>query len=65
MIYYLIIGLISAILSIFLDWLGLLFMESFVFASITVGVCLERNFIGGKKEEKKEIFSPVGYAPLI
>jgi hypothetical protein len=40
-------------------------MESFVFASITVGVCLERNFIGGKKEEKKEIFYPVGYAPLI
>ena len=31
-----IVGLISGILSIFIDWLGVLSMAAFVFASITV-----------------------------
>jgi hypothetical protein len=36
LIYCLIVGLISAILSIFIDWLILLSVAAFVFASITV-----------------------------
>jgi hypothetical protein len=53
LIYCIIVGLICAIPSIFIDGLRLLSMASFVFASIQYGTCLERNFINGKREEEK------------
>ena len=42
--YCIIVGLISAILSIFINWLGLLSMAAFVFASITVWYLLGEKF---------------------
>ena len=42
--YCITVGLVSAILSIFfIDWLGLLFMAAFVFASITVWYMFDRE----------------------
>ena len=48
LIYCLIVGLISAILSIFIDGLRLLSTAAFVFASITVWYLLGEKFHGSK-----------------
>jgi hypothetical protein len=55
LIYCLIVGLISAILSIFIDGLRLLSTAAFVFASITVWYMFGEKFHKWqeKREEKK------------
>jgi len=52
LIYCLIVGLISAILSIFIDGLRLLSMAAFVFASITVWYIFGEKF--HKRQEKRD-----------
>jgi hypothetical protein len=52
LIYCLIVGLISAILSIFIDGLRLLSMAAFVFASITVWYMFGEKF--HKWQERKK-----------
>ena len=54
LIYCLIVGVTSAILSILIDGISLLSMVAFLFASITNGICLKRNFINGKRERKSK-----------
>ena len=54
-VYCIIVGVISAIISIFIDWLGVLSVAAFLFASIAMCICLARNFINGKIEEEKDI----------
>jgi hypothetical protein len=52
--YYLIAGLISGILSILIDRLGLLSITAFVLHQLQHEICLETNFIDGKKERRIE-----------
>jgi len=53
MAYCIIVGLISGILSILIDWLGLLSMVVFVFASITVWYMFGEKFHKCDKREEK------------
>src|SRR5215208_6550647 len=53
-IYCLIVGLISAILSIFIDGLRLLSMAAFVFASITVWYMFGEKFHKWQERRRKE-----------
>jgi cyanate permease len=55
LVYCIIVGLISVIISIFIDSLGLLSVAAFLFTSIAICTCLARNFINGKIEEEKDI----------
>jgi hypothetical protein len=57
LIYCLIVGLTSAILSIFIDGLRLLSMAAFVFASITVWYMFGEKFHKwqGRKKEQKHV----------
>ena len=57
LIYCLIVGLVSAILSILIDGLRLLSMASFVFASITVWYMFGEKFHKwqGRKKEQKHV----------
>jgi hypothetical protein len=52
--YYLIAGLINGILSIVIDRLGLLSVAAFVLHQLQHDICLEINFIDGKKERRRE-----------
>ena len=55
--YCISVALISGIFSIIIDWLGVLSLAAFVFASLQYGTCLERNFIDGwKREEERDVF---------
>jgi hypothetical protein len=58
LLYCIVVGLISAILSIFfIDWLGLPSMAAFVFASITVCYIVGEKFHRWQEErEKKDNF---------
>jgi hypothetical protein len=49
-----IVGLISGILSFYIDWLGVLSMAAFVFASITVWYMLVEKLHGWKETRKKK-----------
>ena len=54
LIYCLIVGLISAILSIFIDGLRLLSMAAFVFASITVWYIFGEKFHRWQERKKEQ-----------
>ena len=54
LIYCLIVGLISALLSIFIDGLRLLSMASFVFASITIWYMFGEKFHKWQEREKEQ-----------
>jgi undecaprenyl pyrophosphate phosphatase UppP len=53
LVYCIIVGLISAPLSIFIDWLILLSVAAFVFASITVWYMFAEKFHGWKERRKR------------
>ena len=57
LIYCLILGLISAILSIFIDGLRLLSMAAFVFASITIWYMSREKFHRWQERKSKSIFN--------
>jgi hypothetical protein len=52
LLYCIIVGLISGILTIFIDWLGLLSMAAFVFASITIWYMFGEKFHKWQKERE-------------
>jgi hypothetical protein len=54
LIYCLIVGLISAILSIFIDGLRLLSMAAFVFASITIWYMFGEKFHKWQERKKEQ-----------
>ena len=54
LIYCLIVGLVSAILSIFIDGLRLLSMAAFVFASITIWYMFGEKFHKWQERRRKE-----------
>ena len=59
LIYCLIVGLIFAILSIFIDGLRLLSMAAFVFASITVWYTFGEKFHKWQERKCKSMFNIV------
>ena len=54
LIYCIIVGLISAILSIFIDGLRLLSMAAFVFASITIWYMFGEKFHKWQERKKEQ-----------
>ena len=54
LIYCIIVGLISAILSIFIDGLRLLSMAAFVFASITIWYVFGEKFHKWQERKKEQ-----------
>jgi hypothetical protein len=58
LIYCIIVGVISAILSNFIDWLGLFSMVALYLHQLQYSICW-RNFIDGKREEETEIPSMI------
>ncbi|HET6799098.1 MAG TPA: hypothetical protein VFH25_00920, partial [Nitrososphaeraceae archaeon] len=56
-----IVGLISGVLSFFIDWLGVLSMAAFVFASITVWYMFVEKLHGWKETRKKKREINIGY----
>ena len=57
LIYCIIVGLIIAPLSIFIDWLILLSTAAFVFASITVWYMFAEKFHGWKDRRSRNVFT--------
>ena len=57
LLYCIIVGLISAPLSIFITSLILLSVAAFVFASITVWYMLGEKFHGWKERRSRNVFS--------
>ncbi|HZB99481.1 MAG TPA: hypothetical protein VE226_05660, partial [Nitrososphaeraceae archaeon] len=56
-----IVGLISGVLSFFIDWLGVLSMAAFVFASITVWYMFVDKLHGWKQAREKKREINIGY----
>jgi undecaprenyl pyrophosphate phosphatase UppP len=54
LVYCIIVGLISAPLSVFIDWLILLSVAAFVFASITVWYLFVEKFHRWKERRRKD-----------
>ena len=57
LIYCIIVGLVSAILSIFIDGLRLLSMAAFVFASIIICYIFGEKFHKWQERKNKSIFN--------
>ena len=53
LVYCIVVGLISAPLSIFIDWLILLSVAAFVFASITIWYTLSEKFHRWKERRRR------------
>jgi hypothetical protein len=54
LVYCIIVGVVSAPLSIFIDWLILLSVAAFVFASITVWYLFVEKFHRWKERRRKD-----------
>jgi hypothetical protein len=57
LVYCIIVGVIIAPLSVFIDWLILLSVAAFVFASITVWYMIAEKFHGWKERRKRNVFT--------
>jgi undecaprenyl pyrophosphate phosphatase UppP len=57
LVYCIIVGVISAPLSIFIDWLILLSVAAFVFASITVWYLFAERFYRWRERRKTSVFT--------